>query len=54
MNLHTDLLTLDPGQDDLFGDASVDRLGQLEVDGSHDGDQHGLLPAGDLNQKQQI
>ena len=50
MSLHTDLLTLDPRQDDLFGDAGVDRLGQLEVDGSHDGDQHGLLRAGDLKQ----
>ena len=32
MNLHTDLLSLDPGHEDLLGDAGIHGFGQLEVD----------------------
>jgi hypothetical protein len=44
----TDLLTLDPGQDDFLGDASVDRLGQLNIEGGDHGDQHRVLLAYNL------
>jgi hypothetical protein len=47
----TDLLTLDPGKDDLLGDAGVDWLGQLEVDRRHNGHQHWLQITGYLKNK---
>ncbi len=44
----TDLLTLDPGQDDFLGDAGVYRLGQLNVEGGDHGDQDRVLLAYNL------
>ena len=40
MNLHTDLLSLDPGHEDLLGDAGIHGFGQLEVDLKLDHNHH--------------
>ncbi len=44
----TDLLTLDPRQDDFLGDAGVYKLGQLNVEGGDHGDQGRVLLAHNL------
>ena len=40
MTLHTDLLSLDPGHEDLLGDAGIHGFGQLEVDPKLDHNHH--------------